>query len=670
MTLEQQKAIAIAEATKAQAEGTGGLDSSFAPPTATNAFALGASDLPIAGPYLQKGEAYLGAMMQHLMDPNLETNEIYQQNLSKMQAAQAEHPYAYMGGQALGTTATLGTAAAAAPAVAASLGASPEMALGTRAVASGTSNAAISAADAAVRGGNQEDVTKSGIIGGVAGTAFPIIGQGVSHLLETGKNTLSALKAFGFGGKAAGAKEAGKAIGADIASGNGLTPEEIAKASEVGIPMTVADLGGGPATKAALKNAATRNRDLATQFNTNQLERSGQAQKDRLLATFQTIADVPADAAAEVQNLHAEGQVLNKAAYDKAYTNTPIDMPKAIIDAPSVRRAMGETIQDWKDWHATGFTPTPKPRLIKAPDGSFKATTQFWDMVQRRLNIPKEGDNRPAMTSLRKVILEQLDNANDAYKQARKGAANFLGAENAVEFGEKAAAPGADLSHIRAAYGSLNDRQKVAFATGYVSKRMAQMRTQAPGQLLKTLERGKENGMDILALGRDKATALHNAIKVERTLEATHFIATGQNAMSAMNVGGTLGSGGIGAMAGFGLAHELGMSPGTSMLVGVGGMATAQQLKEAGLTDISRGILNTLTSSDPAVINQVYLAANQSPSVAKALDQAFKFAMKVVSRSAATGVPNAATLPEQPGQSRNRTPPLTNSIFGTPSNAR
>jgi len=151
------------------------------------AFVRGVTDLPIVGPLGRKADAAIEATRQYLhsTDPNFSWGQTYTQQLAEQQArdraAYAQHPVAAYGGM-IGGSLIPGTAAVRAGGLGARLlgAVAPGTPLWRAALASGASGAGISAADAALRGG---DPGQAAAIGGGIGAALPGVGAAISRPL-------------------------------------------------------------------------------------------------------------------------------------------------------------------------------------------------------------------------------------------------------------------------------------------------------------------------------------------------------------------------------------------------------------------------------------------------------------------------------------------------------
>jgi hypothetical protein len=158
------------------------------PGDAAAAIGSGIGDLPIVGPYVKEGMIRGAAAIGSVVNPALGIPAPSADQIRQWDAQLKEaHPYAYMGGQALGGTAALlplastGAGAVAfgakAPAfVTDAEGFVPGLArLGTQAGFGGGTNALVSGADAAARG---ENPLLAGAVGGGLGAGGPILGAG------------------------------------------------------------------------------------------------------------------------------------------------------------------------------------------------------------------------------------------------------------------------------------------------------------------------------------------------------------------------------------------------------------------------------------------------------------------------------------------------------------
>jgi hypothetical protein len=132
------------------------------------------NSLPVVGPSILKA----GAGINALVNGDSYANERALQT-SQMAEYAAQHPDATMAAQIGGGVVGSGAMVAAAPAL---FGVDAAAGLGTNMLAGAATNATVSGADAAARGGSPSSVGTSAAIGGLLGGAAPVVGAGMNAL--------------------------------------------------------------------------------------------------------------------------------------------------------------------------------------------------------------------------------------------------------------------------------------------------------------------------------------------------------------------------------------------------------------------------------------------------------------------------------------------------------
>ncbi len=228
LSFEEGQALLAAEDQQQRMEGASG---------AVGAALTGLVDgVPVAGPVLrgagERGAAIASTVMNGgTYDENLKLA----QDIS--QQAQDAHPYVTTGANIAGAVAGTAPLIAAAPAAFGARGGS----VLTRALASGTSGAAIGGSDAAVRSGGDVDAIKRGVMWGggtglVAPVAANLIGKGAKSLINAGRNWRAA--------RAAGMKPEALSHLSRAAADDGLDAAAVsARLADMGPDAMLADLG-------------------------------------------------------------------------------------------------------------------------------------------------------------------------------------------------------------------------------------------------------------------------------------------------------------------------------------------------------------------------------------------------------------------------------------------
>lgn len=324
------------------------------------------------------------------------------------------------------------------------LGASPAGAtLGARVAAGAKSGAAYGGLYGFGSGEGLGD-RLSGAAGGAAagaaiGGAVPVV---ASTLKAAAKPVVDAVSARVNPGKYASTKIA------ERLSNSNMSVEQAAKRmSDNG--LSLADVGG-KTTRNLLRTAANipgKGSDrISTQLTIRQM-----GQGDRLKAVVgQTLADPDGYMAAK-DNIAETAKRLAKPLYDKAYA-TPVhysETLEGILKTPAGQSALRKA----EELAANEQVPFQQLFINVADDGKSATVKRVpdmraWDYIKRAMDdmidagtdsITKKVTNEGRIiTSLKSKMLEEIDNVNPAYKQARQAWGGQMQLDKALEFGRDA----------------------------------------------------------------------------------------------------------------------------------------------------------------------------------------------------------------------------------------
>lgn len=234
----------------------------------------------------------------------------------------------------------------------------------------------------------------------------------------------------------------------------------VQQARDAGAPMVLADTGEGW-TRSLLQsstNTSPEGRAIVGAVLRDRFEDQTGRAVDFAKSLFRTAGDNEA----RIEGLRRSAEAANRPAYDAAYRagsgGVWSDELADITASDRVQRAMRAALPRTRD-EAVGQRMNPgsvpgnpfvevNGRLVPRvnADGSRAVPNlQYWDLVQRRLrqeiNVAKRAgrdEDVRQITALRTRLLEELDSAVPAFKQARAGAAAAFGAEDAFEAGQLA----------------------------------------------------------------------------------------------------------------------------------------------------------------------------------------------------------------------------------------
>lgn len=609
------------------------------------AFMTGAiGDLPIVGPALLGGVERAAAGISSLID-----GDDYASNLEQgqrvVQAAQEENPVSRTAGTVAGNLAAFG--AGGSTATGARLLGITGRNLGTRALASGASNAAISAGDTAVRGGDAADVVNSGLIGGGLGAGIPIVGAGIrSGLAAIGERVAPTVNAVLRPAEEA-ARRVGVAIGRDRTAGNVLNATDEAVARSTGIPLLNADRGGE--TTRALARSVSNQAPEARQAIIKAADDRFATQGNRAVDVIRRVAGGSADDIAYQDAIRASARRANKPAYDAAYKAPQAQQMfspriQELMQSPSFRAAVDDVPRRSADRAAveglkeiaSPFTRNSQGAYVLRRTADGKLVTpnlEFWDHVQRNLRSDMDkafasGDRTTGaeLKALREALVSELDTAVPAFQSARQGAAAFFGADDAVEAGKKFAGTPRLVPEAQKAYAKFTPAEKSAFQTGYASELIDRIkatgdRTNVINSTFKS--QASRESLE-LVFGPQKAKALEAYVRVEDIADRLRG-AMGNSTTARQLVELGLGAGGGYALSGGDLTGAV-----------LGGLAVrgGRALQTKAENRVMQAVAKMLTSSDPRVISNAVAQAEKSPAFMKALER-ISDVLAIPSRAAA-----------------------------------
>jgi hypothetical protein len=514
-----------------------------APSMATGLGRSFAEGVPILGGLVNKAEAATEAAAAPYVEPLLDTlgvgqpgqrinaptfGERYGKALGIQegmdQSFAKEHPVAEPVAEATGSIASLGAAGltgAGAKLLGLTAKTLPGM-MGAGAVSGGT----IGALDSAARGG---DPLVGGAVGAGAGLAGPVIGAGIGKLaspwLRAGKAAIDP------GGEAA--LQISKAFGKD--TGKGLSTQEIADAQSRGQPIALMDQGGSRATQRLSRRASNVSPEAQEAFD-NTIFGRFREQNSRTAEFVQGMSEF-GDAHELDKALTESAKRVNRPAYAKFYSDSANGVWnegfEQISQAPVVQDAIRKAMVSAKNEAAKmGLTP-PKIPFAEDARGRYTLKTdengnrmlpsgQFWDIVKRALD--KTGTREAQDWS--RILRQQVDDLHPSYAEARKGAAQFFGAKDALQAGRDAVMPGtvasrADNRVLRDALSKLTPGERKLFREGTVDQ-MAQTLLGKPDSQniltsINNTPKAKERMLTIL--GPEKYNRLDAYLRVESMMD-------------------------------------------------------------------------------------------------------------------------------------------------------
>lgn len=527
-----------------------------------------ARGVPLLGGALNKLEAATNATLAPVVDPLLPESfekltgktwsERYDQALKIQQGKDKsfaeEHPIADAVAEVGGGIGATGAAAATATgAKLLGLTGNTLPQLMTRGMASG---AAVSGADAAVRGENP--LTAAGV-GGVVGAVAPPVGRLVnSKVVEPIANTLRGIK----DPAAEAERRVAGAIDRDIRnSDRGLSLQQMTDAKASGQPAMLMD-AGGETTRALARSAANTSPEGRSTLN-RAIDERFESQAPRLAEWLQQTFHFP-NADAQQDALDKIARTVNRPNYAKAYSegsNLKFDETfEQISQAPVVQDAIRKAMVSAKnDAAKLGFTPPKNPfqfdetgRLKLKDEGGkrMEPNLQFWDIVKR--NLDKTGT--PEARDWARILRDHLDDKVPSYGIARAGAARFFGAGDALEAGQNfvGASQKFGIPAARKQLAKMSADERQLFEDGYVS-RLVQTIEQTGDRrtvLNKIASSPAAREEMNVALGRERAAEVEARLRVEGIMDLARPAVQGNSTTTRQLV--ELGlAGGVGGYEGY-----------------------------------------------------------------------------------------------------------------------
>lgn len=593
----------------------------------------------IVGPALmglaKRGAAGLGSLID---------GESYETNLAQAdqayQTAKEVNPGINTAGQivgAVGSTIPLGSTALGARA----LGITGPT-LGGRILASGASNAALSAADTAARGGSVNQVAGSGAIGAGIGAAVPVVGS----VLSAGGRALNERVQPLVGAITNPTKEANRRVGValqrDFAAGRQgmLSPADEAVARQANVPILNVDRGG-ETTRALARSVANQSPEARQTIETMASDRFA-TQGRRAMDVVKNIAGGKIDDVAYQENLLLKAQASNRPAYDAAYKHPraqQVFTPRIqqLMQSPTLREAIDEVPRRSADRGAiVGQKAVDSPFAVnkagdyvlkRRADGSIVTPTlEFWDHVQRNLRVAADkaaraGDKTTAseVTAIRRALNEELDTLVPQFRTARTGAAQFFGAEDALDAGRKFANSPRAVPEARKAFQAMKPAEREAFATGYASELIDKIRSTGDrvNVINSTFKNQSVRDSIELVFGPQKAKEIEAYVRVEDIADKIRGSlgnSTTVRQLVELGLGAGVGAGGgyylTGDMQGAALGAALGAARGTARFAG--------QRADA---EVMEKVAKILTSPNRANLALAVKQAAVQPAYMKALEK-------------------------------------------------
>lgn len=357
-----------------------------------------------------------------------------------------------------------------------------------------------------------------------------------------------------------------EAVRADPQALNRLNPNEIVP----GGPAILADALGQPGRNLA-RSASNLSGEASDTLNQT-LQPRYEGQSARFINWLNSSLDFP-DAFARQQALEQTKRGVNNAAYARARAAgaSGIWTPELerLAGSSAVSAAMQKASTVAKDEAIVSGYGAMNPRVTFTPDGRMQFNRgpngvptypdlQFWDLTRRELSDAAIRAGRGTSEARRLEALasrmnEELDRVIPEYRLARRGAAGFFGAENALEAGQNFVNQPFGMAEARAAVARMTPQERQLFQEGFAS-RYVEWLSKVPDRadtVRRIYNTPAAREKIAIALGPQRANELEAMLRVENIMQQLRGAVTG-NSSTVLQLGtaGLAGAGG-GAYGGY-----------------------------------------------------------------------------------------------------------------------
>jgi hypothetical protein len=565
-------------------------------------------------------------------------NQAREAALAEQQAAQQQHPYAFLGGQLAGSLAL----PIAGDVQAVGTGARLAKAMTAGAIGGG----AYGAGGAASEGGGLTDMMKGAAGGAAAGL---VLGGGGAAALE-GAGALGSKVVSAVRGHRDIDAEAARRIVSTMRSdynkeGPQFTPDEVRYIRSAGAPAAIVD-SGGERTMAMARSAANTSPE-ARHALTRLADRRYEQQAERIGGAINNLSG---SGRLDVDALHAMARRANAPLYKRAQFaaerrfNNGIWSPRLeqLLSSEAVPAAMQKAMKSGRDravlegmgafnpkvsFHNGILRTNAKGGVPSFPD------LQLWDYTQRSLRdaaveAQRAGRNEEAGAKfgLHRALLDEIDRLVPEFKTARGVARMFKGAENAHDAGR--AFVTADVNGAEKLLRKMNRADRELFARGFATELADRVMKIGDRRNVLTsafLDAPAARAKIELALGPQRARELETLLRAEDTLDRlrrTLGNSTTARQLAEMGLAG-------GAVATFeGLKeHEFNPAHVIAAALTIGAARHGAKVIDE---KVARRVGEMLASSDPAVLAKGINIVASRPVLMDALRKATNVSMRQI----------------------------------------
>jgi hypothetical protein len=435
------------------------------------------------------------------------------------------------------------------------------------------------------------------------------------------------------------------------------TQEQTDVARQAGLPLAAVDVLG-PESRALGEWSATTSPEAKARF-----ERLNQRLPQAPQRVAQFIQDMTGggDLAADQAAIKAAASPVNKAAYRQAMDDAKgmalwDDELKDLVQAPEVQSAIRIATPQLKNWAVKdGMAPPVGAFEIKNGVTDLKQTVggnqympslQYWDYVKRALDKM----NTPTAKAFSQTLRSKLDDMVPSYQTARAGAAQFFGAQDALEAGSKFVNPQTNfkMGDARQALAKMSIDERDLFARGFATQLAERVSSGGQRALNSTFNNEQVRERVEMALGPQRARQLEALLRMEQVAASSGNLYLGSPTARRLALQSALGVGFAGGEAGYEYLTHGALNPMQVMTAGTIPFALGHGQKILN-ERLAAQLGRMLTSDDPAIYAKgIQLAAR----VPAAMDRLRNITAGGATTVVPKFVPQAAVAKKDEGPSK------------------
>ncbi|HVT27654.1 MAG TPA: hypothetical protein VHE81_06510 [Lacipirellulaceae bacterium] len=432
------------------------------------------------------------------------------------------------------------------------------------------------------------------------------------------------------------------------------------------------DLGFSSANLTALARSAANQSPEARDVLNRMVNDRFAGQADRATAFLRNLVATPGNAAETREALVDAARRANRPLYDAAREagDRPIWSPtiERMSGSPMFRQAMKNAVTKGQDRAIADGYGAFNPGVAFDDSGMFKFTRgpngvptypnlQYWDYVKRELDelgsSAATGGQRETSGLARQFARQlrgELDNAVPQYRQARGVAAQFFGADNALEAGETYATQNFSNNVTRRAVAQMTPAEMQAFQEGFVSRYLERVNRTGDRQNLvnRIANSPAEREKLEIALGPQNARELEAFLHLESIMDQPRMAMGNSTTARQLVELGLAGGAGTLNTHGNPLSDPAGFL--TGALIGYGAARGVRAVDQR----LARQIAEMLVSRDPNLVQSALSQVAHHPRMLQSLRRASSQISGRAIPGAVSGTTAAQTaLPRLPGYDEN-----------------